>query len=74
MVFADADLQHAARGAAAGFLGNAGQACVAGSRTPGQRTGLTQRPQRGEADHRQRGNLGQVDLGGHHRDAVQVEH
>jgi len=32
VVFADADLQNAARGAAAGFLGNAGQACVAGSR------------------------------------------
>jgi acyl-CoA reductase-like NAD-dependent aldehyde dehydrogenase len=32
VVFADADLQKAARGAAAGFLGNAGQACVAGSR------------------------------------------
>lgn len=32
VVFADADLHRAARGAAAGFLGNAGQACVAGSR------------------------------------------
>lgn len=32
VVFADADLRAAARGAAAGFLGNAGQACVAGSR------------------------------------------
>ena len=32
VVFADADLEAAARGAAAGFLGNAGQACVAGSR------------------------------------------
>ena len=32
LVFADADLQSAARGAAAGFLGNAGQACVATSR------------------------------------------
>ncbi len=32
IVFADADLQAAARGAAAGFTGNAGQACVAGSR------------------------------------------
>lgn len=32
VVFADADLPAAARGAAAGFLGNAGQACVAGSR------------------------------------------
>jgi acyl-CoA reductase-like NAD-dependent aldehyde dehydrogenase len=32
VVFADADLQAAARGVAAGFLGNAGQACVAGSR------------------------------------------
>ncbi|WP_336029045.1 aldehyde dehydrogenase family protein [Geodermatophilus sp. FMUSA9-8] len=32
VVFADADLHKAATGAAAGFLGNAGQACVAGSR------------------------------------------
>ncbi|MFJ8601544.1 aldehyde dehydrogenase family protein [Streptomyces shenzhenensis] len=32
VVFADADLDTAARGVAAGFLGNAGQACVAGSR------------------------------------------
>lgn len=32
LVFADADLRKAATGAAAGFLGNAGQACVAGSR------------------------------------------
>ena len=32
VVFADADLQAAAHGAAAGFLGNAGQACVAGTR------------------------------------------
>lgn len=32
VVFADADLRKAAAGAAAGFLGNAGQACVAGSR------------------------------------------
>ncbi len=32
VVFADADLQQAARVTAAGFLGNAGQACVAGSR------------------------------------------
>lgn len=32
VVFADADLQSAARGAAIAFLGNAGQACVAGSR------------------------------------------
>ncbi|MFB8776519.1 aldehyde dehydrogenase family protein [Streptomyces broussonetiae] len=32
VVFADADLDAAARGVAAGFLGNAGQACVAGSR------------------------------------------
>ncbi len=32
VVFADADLRKAATGAAAGFLGNAGQACVAGSR------------------------------------------
>ncbi|MFD7136773.1 aldehyde dehydrogenase family protein [Streptomyces sp. NPDC059894] len=32
VVFADADLDVAARGVAAGFLGNAGQACVAGSR------------------------------------------
>lgn len=32
VVFADADLSKAAAGAAAGFLGNAGQACVAGSR------------------------------------------
>lgn len=32
VVFADADLHAAARGAAAGFLGDAGQACVAGSR------------------------------------------
>ncbi|GAB4086282.1 aldehyde dehydrogenase [Myceligenerans cantabricum] len=32
IVFADAALRPAARGAAAGFLGNAGQACVAGSR------------------------------------------
>lgn len=32
VVFADADLQAAARGAAVAFLGNAGQACVAGSR------------------------------------------
>ncbi|MFH8728088.1 aldehyde dehydrogenase family protein [Streptomyces termitum] len=32
VVFADADLDVAARGVAAGFLGNAGQVCVAGSR------------------------------------------
>ena len=32
VVFADADLHKAAAGAAAGFLGNAGQACVSGSR------------------------------------------
>lgn len=32
VVFADADMETAARGAAAGFLGNAGQVCVAGSR------------------------------------------
>ena len=32
VVFADADLEKAATTAAAGFLGNAGQACVAGSR------------------------------------------
>ncbi|MBP2477748.1 acyl-CoA reductase-like NAD-dependent aldehyde dehydrogenase [Crossiella equi] len=32
IVFADADLAQAARGVAAGFLGNAGQACVATSR------------------------------------------
>lgn len=32
VVFADADLEAAARGAAVAFLGNAGQACVAGSR------------------------------------------
>lgn len=32
VVFADADLRKAATGVAAGFLGNAGQACVAGSR------------------------------------------
>ncbi|CAL9338345.1 NAD_NADP-dependent betaine aldehyde dehydrogenase [Streptomyces sp. enrichment culture] len=32
VVFADADLDAAARGVAAGFLGNAGQACVAASR------------------------------------------
>lgn len=32
VVFADADLEVAVRGVAAGFLGNAGQACVAGSR------------------------------------------
>jgi aldehyde dehydrogenase (NAD+) len=32
IVFADADLRAAARGTAAGFLGNAGPACVAGSR------------------------------------------
>ncbi|MFD2416522.1 aldehyde dehydrogenase family protein [Amycolatopsis pigmentata] len=32
VVFADADLGTAARGVAAGFLGNAGQVCVAGSR------------------------------------------
>lgn len=32
VVFADADLDTAASGVAAGFLGNAGQACVAGSR------------------------------------------
>ena len=32
VVFADADLQAAATGAAVGFLGNAGQACVAGTR------------------------------------------
>ncbi|AZM58205.1 MULTISPECIES: aldehyde dehydrogenase family protein [unclassified Streptomyces] len=32
VVFADADLHQAARGVAAGFLGNAGQACVATTR------------------------------------------
>lgn len=32
VIFADANLEAASRGAAAGFLGNAGQACVAGSR------------------------------------------
>ncbi|MEU2222211.1 aldehyde dehydrogenase family protein [Streptomyces sp. NPDC018347] len=32
VVFADADLDVAVRGVAAGFLGNAGQVCVAGSR------------------------------------------
>lgn len=32
VVFADADLEAAARGAAVAFVGNAGQACVAGSR------------------------------------------